>query len=123
MFPIRDHNPSNRTPYVTWALIVVNGLAVLGSAAFHPSGVSIVSACGTKRRGTATSIFSLGGSLGTALSPLLVTWGVAQIGLRGTLFVIHHPRERRIQIDRGLVRAPVDDRLQDPYRLRLAKAG
>ncbi|MEX3014536.1 rhomboid family intramembrane serine protease [Gymnodinialimonas hymeniacidonis] len=24
MFPIRDHNPSNRTPFVTWTLIVVN---------------------------------------------------------------------------------------------------
>ncbi len=24
MFPIRDHNPSERTPYVTWALITVN---------------------------------------------------------------------------------------------------
>ena len=24
MFPIRDHNPSQRTPYVTWALLVAN---------------------------------------------------------------------------------------------------
>ena len=24
MFPIRDHNPSDRTPFVTWALIAVN---------------------------------------------------------------------------------------------------
>ncbi|NBR90128.1 MAG: rhomboid family intramembrane serine protease [Rhodobacteraceae bacterium] len=24
MFPIRDHNPSTRTPYVTWALILAN---------------------------------------------------------------------------------------------------
>jgi membrane associated rhomboid family serine protease len=24
MFPIRDHNPSGRTPYVTWALLAVN---------------------------------------------------------------------------------------------------
>ena len=26
MFPIRDHNPSQKTPYVTYALIVVNVL-------------------------------------------------------------------------------------------------
>jgi FSR family fosmidomycin resistance protein-like MFS transporter len=71
-----------------WALIAVNGLAVLGSAAFHPSGVSIVSTCGTKRRGAATSIFSLGGSLGSAISPLLLTWGVARMGLPATLLVI-----------------------------------
>lgn len=29
MFPIRDHNPSERTPYVTWALIVINVLIFL----------------------------------------------------------------------------------------------
>lgn len=29
MFPIRDHNPSERTPYVTWALIVANILMYL----------------------------------------------------------------------------------------------
>jgi membrane associated rhomboid family serine protease len=30
MFPIRDHNPSGRTPYVTIALIVINVLVFLG---------------------------------------------------------------------------------------------
>lgn len=29
MFPIRDHNPSNRTPYVTYLLIAANVLAFL----------------------------------------------------------------------------------------------
>ena len=29
MFPFRDHNPSNRTPYVTWALIAVNILVFI----------------------------------------------------------------------------------------------
>ncbi len=30
MFPIRDHNPSQRTPWVTWALIVLNVAIFLG---------------------------------------------------------------------------------------------
>jgi len=30
MFPIRDHNPSGRTPYVTYALIAANVLVFLG---------------------------------------------------------------------------------------------
>ncbi|MCB6179681.1 rhomboid family intramembrane serine protease [Rhodobacter sp. Har01] len=34
MFPIRDHNPSGRTPFVTIALILVNGLVFL---AYFPS--------------------------------------------------------------------------------------
>lgn len=34
MFPLRDHNPSNRTPVVTWALIVTNVLIFLS---YYPS--------------------------------------------------------------------------------------
>jgi membrane associated rhomboid family serine protease len=34
MFPIRDHNPSSRTPIVTWALIVVNVVVFLS---YYPS--------------------------------------------------------------------------------------
>ncbi len=30
MFPIRDHNPSRRTPYITWALIAINVAVFLG---------------------------------------------------------------------------------------------
>lgn len=31
MFPIRDHNPSGRTPFVTWSLIAVNIAIFLGT--------------------------------------------------------------------------------------------
>ncbi|PIE09491.1 MAG: rhomboid family intramembrane serine protease [Rhodobacterales bacterium] len=31
MFPIRDHNPAERTPYVTWALIAINIAIWLGT--------------------------------------------------------------------------------------------
>lgn len=34
MFPFRDHNPSNRTPYVTWALIVINIVVYASYATF-----------------------------------------------------------------------------------------
>ena len=71
-----------------WMLLVVDGLAVMGSAAFHPSAMNIVSSCGKKRRGTATSVFSVGGALGSALSPLLITWGIVRMDLQSTLLVI-----------------------------------
>ena len=32
MFPIRDHNPSTRTPFVTWALILLNVAIFVGYA-------------------------------------------------------------------------------------------
>jgi membrane associated rhomboid family serine protease len=34
MFPIRDHNPSDRRPYVTWALIAINVVVFLS---YYPS--------------------------------------------------------------------------------------
>jgi membrane associated rhomboid family serine protease len=34
MFPIRDHNPSDRTPFVTWALIAINVVVFLS---YYPS--------------------------------------------------------------------------------------
>jgi len=69
-------------------LLVVVGLGILGSAAFHPSAVSIASRCGGSRRGAATSVFSLGGTVGTALSPVVVTFGIARMGLPGTVLLI-----------------------------------
>jgi FSR family fosmidomycin resistance protein-like MFS transporter len=71
------------------SLLLLVGLGVTGSAAFHPSAMSMTSACGGERRGAATSVFSLGGSIGTALSPLCITWGLERMeGTRGTLFLV-----------------------------------
>lgn len=75
----------------TWsylALILVVGLGMLGSAAFHPPGAMIASAVGGSRRGAAMSIFSVGGNLGTAMSPLLIAACVGWLGVKGTLVLI-----------------------------------
>jgi len=69
-------------------LALMIGLGVLGSAAFHPPGAMIASSCGGERRGTAVSVFSVGGSVGSALSPLLVTAGIGWLGMRGTVVLI-----------------------------------
>ncbi len=37
MFPIRDHNPSRRTPYVTWVLIAINVLVFVGYWSLFPN--------------------------------------------------------------------------------------
>jgi FSR family fosmidomycin resistance protein-like MFS transporter len=75
----------------TWSylsLVVLVGLGVLGSAAFHPASASLVTARGGKKRGTAISIFSVGGNFGSALSPLLVAMGISGLGLPGTTIII-----------------------------------
>ncbi|MCB0036772.1 MAG: MFS transporter, partial [Anaerolineales bacterium] len=55
-----------------WLLAAVVGLAALGSAAFHPAGASLATAATKGLRGTSMSIFSVSGSLGAALSPIIV---------------------------------------------------
>jgi FSR family fosmidomycin resistance protein-like MFS transporter len=70
------------------SLILLVALGALGSAAFHPSGATLASAGGGSRRGAAVSVFSVGGNLGAALSPLWITLGLGWLGLRGTTILI-----------------------------------
>lgn len=42
MFPIRDHNPSGRTPYVTWALIALNVAVFLAYWPFLSSEIQLI---------------------------------------------------------------------------------
>ena len=69
-------------------LMLAIGLGALGSAAFHPAGATIASARDEARRGAAVSVFSVGGNLGSALSPLWVSTGMGWLGMRGTLVLI-----------------------------------
>ena len=68
-------------------LLALVGLASLGSAAYHPSGAVLASRSG-RRRGAGMSIFSVGGNLGSAISPLLLALLVPFFGLRATLIVL-----------------------------------
>jgi FSR family fosmidomycin resistance protein-like MFS transporter len=75
----------------TWdylSLLLLVGLASLGSAAFHPAGAVIATSSRSARQGAAVSIFSVGGNLGSALSPLLVAFGIGLLGLQGTGILI-----------------------------------
>lgn len=71
-----------------WLLIILVGGGTLGSSAFHPSGVAMMSTgVAAHRRGGTFSIFSVMGSLGTALSPLLIAYMVRLVNLPGTLIL------------------------------------
>lgn len=71
-----------------WLLLVVVAAGGLGSAAFHPAAAALASASAGKRRGASMSIFSVGGNLGAALSPLIVGAALLQVGLPGTMVLI-----------------------------------
>lgn len=75
----------------TWnylSLLLVVGFGSLGSAAFHPAGATIAVASSGERRGASLSIFSVGGNLGAAFSPLLVALGIGWLGLPGTSLLL-----------------------------------
>ncbi|MBC8254739.1 MAG: MFS transporter [Ardenticatenia bacterium] len=71
-----------------WLLILLVGLAGLGSAAFHPAGASAAGSITAARRGAALSVFSVSGSLGAGLSPLLMIYCISRWELPGTMVLI-----------------------------------
>jgi len=71
-----------------WLLLGTVALAGLGSAAFHPAGATVVSKAARGYKGLAVSFFSVGGNLGSAVSPLLMAAGLAWLGLGGTVILL-----------------------------------
>jgi FSR family fosmidomycin resistance protein-like MFS transporter len=69
-------------------ILVLLVVGSLGIAVFHPLGAALVASWGGQRKGTATSIFYLGGNLGFALGPILMAAALGQSGRIGTLWLI-----------------------------------
>lgn len=66
-------------------LLVVMGL---GTASYHPEGYRTAAAVAGANKATAISWFSVGGNIGIAIGPPIVTFLVVNFGLRGTLGMI-----------------------------------
>ena len=64
------------------ALIMFMGFGV---AAYHPEGYRTATGVAGERKATALSWFSLGGNVGVALGPPLMTTLIATLGIAGTL--------------------------------------
>ena len=70
---------------LTFAAVVLSGLGV---AAFHPEGSRFANYVSGARRASGMSLFSVGGNVGFALGPVLVTPLMLAFGLHGTVFVL-----------------------------------
>ena len=70
-------------PSYAWACaaVMVSGIGV---AAFHPQGARLVHRVAGERKATAMSVFGVGGTLGFAIGPGLVTASLLRWGLPGT---------------------------------------
>jgi len=70
---------------LTFAAIVVSGIGV---ASFHPEGSRFANYVSGARRASGMSLFSVGGNVGFALGPVLITPLLLAFGLQGTVFVL-----------------------------------
>jgi len=70
-----------------WIMIlaVVSGI---GIAAYHPEAARLVNFAAGTKKGTAMSLFGVGGTMGFAIGPLLITTALLQWGLKGLLILI-----------------------------------
>ena len=66
-------------------VVVVNGI---GLAIYHPEGMKMMHFFTGPRMATGMSFFQVGGNLGLALGPLLISYAVEFAGLPGTLFFL-----------------------------------
>jgi FSR family fosmidomycin resistance protein-like MFS transporter len=70
-----------------WTLIwaIVSGV---GIAAYHPEAARLVNFAAGAKKGTAMSLFGVGGTLGFAMGPLVITTALMQWGLKGALVLL-----------------------------------
>ena len=68
-----------------WAIFTVITLSGIGSAIFHPEAARMVNAISGNKRGTALSIFSVGGNSGFAIGPVMAVAAITMFGMKGTV--------------------------------------
>jgi MFS transporter, FSR family, fosmidomycin resistance protein len=70
-------------------ILIIVTFSGLGVAIYHPEGWRVANFFAGEKKATGMSIFAVGGNLGIALGPLMATYYVTSLGLKGSsLFVI-----------------------------------
>ena len=67
-----------------WIMFVIATVSGIGVAAYHPEGAQMANRLAGKKKGGSMSIFSVGGTVGMAIGPLIVTPAMLYFGLRGS---------------------------------------
>lgn len=73
---------------IYWLLVLMAAISGIGIAAFHPEGAKTINRISGDKKATAMSIFGIGGNLGFALGPVIVTAALISCGLKGTIILI-----------------------------------
>lgn len=69
-------------------IMVLGILSGVGIAAYHPEAARLVNFAAGEHKSTAMSIFGVGGTVGFALGPLLVSTAMVYFGLGGSLVLL-----------------------------------
>ena len=67
-----------------WLIFTAVMLSGIGSAVFHPEATCMVNKVSGNKRGTALSIFSVGGNSGFAVGPVVAIASITAFGMPGT---------------------------------------
>lgn len=67
-----------------WAIFTVITLSGIGGAIFHPEAARMIHKVSGNKKGTALSIFSVGGNSGFAIGPMIAIAAISAFGLKGT---------------------------------------
>lgn len=67
-----------------WAIFAMVTVSGIGSAIFHPEAARMIHKLSGTRRGTAMSIFSVGGNGGFAAGPVIAVAAITAFGTKGT---------------------------------------
>ncbi|MBW2519198.1 MAG: MFS transporter [Deltaproteobacteria bacterium] len=70
------------------AILCFAGISGVGIAAYHPEAARRVNLSGGEHKAEAMSIFGIGGTLGFASGPLIITTAILWFGLNGSLSVL-----------------------------------
>ncbi len=68
-----------------WAIFVAVSISGVGIALFHPEGGRMANLVAGENKGAGIAIFSVGGSIGFALGPVIASVALTFLGLKGTV--------------------------------------
>lgn len=69
-------------------IMVLAMISGIGIAAYHPEAARLVNFEAGNHKNTAMSIFGVGGTIGFAIGPFLITTALLQWGLKGTIILV-----------------------------------
>lgn len=69
-------------------LILMAVISGIGIAAFHPEGAKTINRISGDKKATAMSVFGIGGNLGFALGPVILTAALIAWGINGTIILL-----------------------------------